>query len=305
VRAAPGPHPFKGSAPASDIQDVRPAAAAILVVALAFPASATSFGSSRVAALQVALKAKRLYTGTIDGVAGPATTGAVRRFQERVGLPADGIVGPATRRKLGRRGLPELGRRPLELGATGWDVARLQFLLAWHGFPSARFDGRFGPHVERAVLGFQRRAGLAADGIAGAGTIRSLLRAPLPRVPISLVRPVDAPVGDGFGPRGDSFHAGIDLVAGRGAPVASAAAGRVAYAGWLDGFGRLVVLAHGHGVRTFYAHLARIDVRVGRRVTAGERLGLVGSTGDASGPHLHFEVRVRGAAADPLPALGP
>ena len=57
------------------------------------------------------------------------------------------------------------------------------------------------------------------------------------------------------------------------------------------------------GVRTFYAHLSRVDVHVGARVHAGTRLGLVGATGDATGPHLHFEVRVRGAAVDPLPAL--
>jgi murein DD-endopeptidase MepM/ murein hydrolase activator NlpD len=63
------------------------------------------------------------------------------------------------------------------------------------------------------------------------------------------------------------------------------------------------VLAHGSGVRTFYAHLSRIDVRLGQRVASGSTVGLVGATGRATGPHLHFEVRLRGAAVDPATAL--
>ena len=64
-----------------------------------------------------------------------------------------------------------------------------------------------------------------------------------------------------------------------------------------------MTIAHRDGVRTMYAHLSRVDVRVGQRVRTGARVGLVGATGDATGPHLHFEVRLRGAAVDPLPAL--
>jgi murein DD-endopeptidase MepM/ murein hydrolase activator NlpD len=79
----------------------------------------------------------------------------------------------------------------------------------------------------------------------------------------------------------------------------------VAYAGWLPGgWGLLVAVAHRDGTRTLYAHLSRVEVRVGERVQAGWQVGRVGATGHASGPHLHFEVRVRGAAVDPLPALG-
>ena len=85
--------------------------------------------------------------------------------------------------------------------------------------------------------------------------------------------------------------------------MAAAAAGRVVWAAWRDGWGRLVVLAHRRGVRTLYAHLSRIDVRLRQRVAAGSPIGLVGATGEATGPHLHFEVRLRGAAVDPLTAL--
>ena len=89
-----------------------------------------------------------------------------------------------------------------------------------------------------------------------------------------------------------------------GTPVAAAAPGRVEVAGTTyGGYGNLVVVAHTNGVETYYAHLSRILVRAGQAVTTGSLVGLVGSTGESTGPHLHFEVRVRGAAVDPLPAL--
>jgi murein DD-endopeptidase MepM/ murein hydrolase activator NlpD len=78
----------------------------------------------------------------------------------------------------------------------------------------------------------------------------------------------------------------------------------VTWAGRLaGGWGKLVVVAHADGVRTLYAHLSSIAVRVGQLVVTGDRVGTVGATGDATGPHLHFEVRLRGAAVDPRPAL--
>jgi len=86
--------------------------------------------------------------------------------------------------------------------------------------------------------------------------------------------------------------------------VLAARAGIVTFAGWdAGGYGNLVVVRHRPGLRTFYAHLSRLGVRKGASVSAGQRLGAVGATGFATGPHLHFELRVRGAAADPLPAF--
>ena len=274
----------------------------VLFALLAAP-SALAGRDAGVAALQVALHSRGLYPGSIDGVRGQATTAAIKRFQRRVGLTPDGIPGPATRKALGRYGRHVLGSRPLTRGASGWDVAALQFLLAWHGFPSATIDGGLGEHTERALRHFQRWAGLRPDGVAGATTFAALRRAPA-SCPILLAWPVPGQIGDPFGPRGNRFHAGVDIIAASGTPVGAAAAGHVTWAGWLaGGWGNLVVVAHADGVRTMYAHLSSIAVRLGERVATGDRVGTVGATGDATGPHVHLEVRVRGAAVDPRPAL--
>jgi len=284
---------------------MRPFTPPVLAVVVAFlttAAPAAAAGDPAVAAVQLQLLQRGLYRGPLDGIRGPATDHAVRAAQRRAGLAADGVVGPQTRRALRLR---PFGSRLLRAGARGTDVLELQFALAEHGFPSGVFDGMFGGHTRRALRHFQRFAGVAVDGAAGSATLR-VLRMPPPRIPFVLARPLDAPVSDGFGPRGLRFHAGLDLPAPSGTGVAAAAPGRVSYAGWrAGGWGRLVVVAHRDGVRSLYAHLSRIDVRLGQRVEAGFQLGLVGATGDATGPHLHFEVRVRGAAVDPVPALAP
>jgi murein DD-endopeptidase MepM/ murein hydrolase activator NlpD len=275
----------------------------ILLCLLVLPAGGTAAvsGSADVAALQVGLRRQGLYSGDIDGQLGQGTMAGVRALQQRAGLPADGIPGKATRAALGRygRSRPEIMKR----GSFGWGVARLQFQLAWHGFPSGTFDGRYGERLESAVRLFQRWSGLLEDGRAGPAVF-ARLRTPPPKSPIALSPPMYVPPGDGFGPRGSRFHSGVDYSAPRGTAVAAAGAGDVTYAGALaGGWGRVVTIAHGADVRTMYAHLSDIRVRVGQQVVAGETIGLVGSSGNADGPHLHFEIRVRGAAVDPLTAL--
>jgi peptidoglycan hydrolase-like protein with peptidoglycan-binding domain len=276
--------------------------AAVLVALWAAGAAPARASDPDVAALQVALRARGLYAGAVDGLAGPATDAAVRRLQHAAGLPADGVAGPATRRALGWRGRPSLGARPISAGARGWDVAEAQFLLARAGFPSGPFDGAAGPRFAAALARFQAWCGLSADAVAGTLTL-ARLRAPPPVSPVALGAPITAPVGDGYGPRGGAFHSGLDFVARLGAPVRAAGRGCVTFAGFDDGYGLLVVIAHGAGVTSWYAHLSRAGVRRGACLAPGAAIGAVGATGRATGPHLHFEVRLRGATTDPRLAL--
>ncbi|MHB9752983.1 peptidoglycan DD-metalloendopeptidase family protein [Streptomyces sp. BYX5S] len=124
------------------------------------------------------------------------------------------------------------------------------------------------------------------------------------------VKPVDpAPLSAGFGSDGHRWahtHTGQDFAVDTGTPVHSVGAGTVVATGCGDGFGNQVVVEHADGYYTQYAHLSRIGVRTGDRLDAGEVLGLSGATGNASGPHLHFEVRITprfGSGIDPLPWL--
>jgi murein DD-endopeptidase MepM/ murein hydrolase activator NlpD len=279
---------------------IRAAGILIAVLWLALPPPpAAGAASANTAALQAALRARGLYGGSIDGIAGPATVRGVRRVQARAGIAVDGIAGPATRRALGWRGRPRLGARVLRAGRRGWDAAALQFTLARSGFPSGPVDGWLGARSAGALRRFQRWAGLGADGLAGPATLAALRRPP-PRSPLLLRRPVAAPVADRFGPRGAWFHTGVDFTASTGTPVRAAGAGCVVSAGWdAGGYGNLVVVGHRLGLSSWYAHLSSIAVRRGRCVTAGTLLGRVGATGRSTGPHLHFELRLRGAAVDP------
>jgi murein DD-endopeptidase MepM/ murein hydrolase activator NlpD len=287
-------------------------------LALAVPAtvSAGTPGSANVAALQVGLVGLGLYDDDVDGYVGPKTLAGLRRLPGATSplasktraalrrLPgATSPLASETRAALGTFGNTQLGDRPLLLGCSGWDVAALQFLLAWHGFPSGPFDGSFGDKTEAALIRFQRWADIDPIGIAGPQTLAAL-REPLPVSPIRLGRPIDAAPDDNFGPRGNRFHAGIDYAAPMGTGVVAAGEGIVFFVGQADGFGNLVVVQHSSGVTTFYGHLSNFLVAAGKRVARGTPIGLVGMTGDATGPHLHFEVRVRDAAVDPVTAIG-
>jgi murein DD-endopeptidase MepM/ murein hydrolase activator NlpD len=112
--------------------------------------------------------------------------------------------------------------------------------------------------------------------------------------------PVAGPVTSGFGWRWGRMHEGIDIGAAGGAPIQAAASGTVIFAGWMGGYGNLVVIDHGGGLATAYAHQPSIIVAAGQPVTQGQVVGYVGCTGHCFGNHLHFEVRVNGAPVDPL-----
>jgi len=116
---------------------------------------------------------------------------------------------------------------------------------------------------------------------------------------------VSSPFGarrDPFNGEGE-FHTGIDLEADIGDSVYSTAPGVVDFAGWDGGYGRMIEIDHGNGIRTRYAHLSRILVRPGDRVVTHQRIGLVGTTGRSTGPHLHYEVRIDGRPVNPAKFL--
>jgi murein DD-endopeptidase MepM/ murein hydrolase activator NlpD len=276
-------------------------ASLLLALVLAAPAAGAA-ADARVAALQVALRATGIYDGAVDGLKGPETARAIRVVQQRAKITVDGVVGPQTRKALGPLGRPGLGTRSLRSGMRGWDVASLQFRLALHGFPSGTFDGDFGPRTDDAVRRYQRWAGLTSDGEVGPATTLSLARPPA-RSLVSIASPIPVPATDGFGPRGARMHTGLDYPAPTGTPVVAARTGVVTVARWLSGYGNTVAIRHKLGTSTLYAHLSAILVRPGQRVAVGQPVGRVGATGAATGPHLHFELRVRGAAIDPLPAF--
>jgi murein DD-endopeptidase MepM/ murein hydrolase activator NlpD len=111
--------------------------------------------------------------------------------------------------------------------------------------------------------------------------------------------PVSGPITSGFGWRWGRMHEGIDIGAACGTPIRAAASGTVVYAGWMDGYGNIVIVDHGGGIATAYAHQSAIYVS-GGSVSQGQTIGAVGSTGHSTGCHLHFEVRVNGTPVDPL-----
>jgi murein DD-endopeptidase MepM/ murein hydrolase activator NlpD len=131
---------------------------------------------------------------------------------------------------------------------------------------------------------------------------------PAPAAPATssqMAWPVQGRISSEFGPRVHPVtgarrdHHGLDIAAPTGTPISAAAGGKVTFAGQQRGYGNIVIVDHGNGTETRYAHQDTIAVSVGQRISAGQRVGTVGSTGLSTGPHLHFEVRRNGEAVDP------
>jgi murein DD-endopeptidase MepM/ murein hydrolase activator NlpD len=142
---------------------------------------------------------------------------------------------------------------------------------------------------------------LAAEDARIRGQLASA-QASAPQTPSSsgFIWPVNGPVVSPFGMRWGRLHAGIDIAVPSGTPIHAAAAGRVALAGWVGGYGNYTCIDHGGGIATCYAHQSSIAVGVGQSVAQGQVIGYTDCTGHCFGPHLHFEVRVNGTPVDPL-----
>jgi murein DD-endopeptidase MepM/ murein hydrolase activator NlpD len=117
---------------------------------------------------------------------------------------------------------------------------------------------------------------------------------------IEFAWPLDGPVSSGFGGRNGRAHEGIDVLAPPGAPIRAAEAGSVSHSGALGAYGETVVIRHRGGFATVYAHASRVLAARGDRVRKGQVVAEVGASGNATGPHLHFEIRRRERARNPL-----
>lgn len=116
----------------------------------------------------------------------------------------------------------------------------------------------------------------------------------------AFIRPSRGSITSYFGRRWGRMHEGVDIGAPTGTPIHAADAGKVVYSGWMSGYGKVIMIEHGNGYRTVYGHASKLYVSEGTRVSKGQLIAAVGSTGRSTGPHLHFEVRKNGVPQNPL-----
>lgn len=153
----------------------RAALVAVPAALLLFAGPAHAITNPQIPGLQVALREKGFYRGSIDGIAGPMTAQAVRAFQRKAHITVDGIAGPQTRRALGKLGRPLWGKRKmLARGMVGWDVSVLEFFLARRNLGPGVVDGRFTDRTASAVRRLQRKKNLTVDGVVGPQTLATL-----------------------------------------------------------------------------------------------------------------------------------
>lgn len=153
----------------------RAALVAVPAALLLFAGPAHAITNPQIPGLQVALREKGFYRGSIDGIAGPMTAQAVRAFQRKAHITVDGIAGPQTRRALGKLGRPLWGKRKvLARGMVGWDVSVLEFFLARRNLGPGVVDGRFTDRTASAVRRLQRKKNLTVDGVVGPQTLAAL-----------------------------------------------------------------------------------------------------------------------------------
>jgi murein DD-endopeptidase MepM/ murein hydrolase activator NlpD len=268
----------------------------------------------------------------VDGIFGPVTQAAVTDFQAHNGLDVDGVVGPVT-----WTALFGLEQAAAAAGARDGSVA----VIVRERGAADNADGTSGIGGGDAPdsvdgdagapgggpsesLGLAGDGGTGGDGTAGGDpngaddTPSANVPTDAPRTrpvstpspgngacgPLRLTSPVKGTVTSGFGPRWGRNHDGLDIAAPSGTPIRAAECGIVSFAGVQSGYGNMVCVKHSSRFETCYAHMTNYAVSQGQRVDQGEVIGYVGCTGNCTGPHLHFETRIDGAARDPRPYLG-
>jgi murein DD-endopeptidase MepM/ murein hydrolase activator NlpD len=182
-------------------------------------------------------------------------------------------------------------------GPTEADQARLSTLLNER---AAKAASEIGTHVDL----LSRQASVQERSFEEIRRYVDQQRSLLARTPSAW--PVHGWISSSFGSRlspfsgSESFHAGIDIAKDAGSPIRATADGRVIYAGWNGGYGKWVVIDHGNGIATVYGHNSELKVSPGQKVRRGTIIALMGSTGESTGPHCHYEVRIRGVAVNPM-----
>jgi len=223
-------------------------------------------------------------------------------------LVIPGVVGraaPAPRRPAAR---PGPGTRLVAVriseGQTLWDVSRaygtsVEEIVAANGLSSPDFvraGQRLLVPVPAAAVTPRRVATAIAESASSVASSAIALAQ-------GFIWPARGRVTSAFGWRRWRHHDGIDIAAPYGTPVTAARDGVVIFAGWYYAYGKAVIVDHGDGLQTLYGHNSRLRVRVGQRVRKGDVIANVGSTGNSTGPHLHFEVRINGRAVNPMKYL--
>ncbi len=165
------------------------------------------------------------------------------------------------------------------------------------------YSGQGGPLTPLSIS--TSGGALSADALRANKLLNDLDRLNMYRIAAQTVpfaNPVKTSVRytSGFGMRWGRMHKGADFAGPHGTNIYSTADGKITHAGWSSGYGRLIKIQHANGIETRYAHLAKIRVNVGQRVSRGEHIGDMGNSGRSTGTHLHYEVRVNGKAVNPM-----
>lgn len=191
------------------------------------------------------------------------------------------------------------------LTGTGLDLARFAKALPKAKSDESAMGGPLIPVSRADAAAFEKSVAAArvnlADSLRLSRVVEGLpVRRPLPRH-----HETTSPFGTRSDPftRGLALHAGLDFRAPSGTPIHASGGGKVVEAGWVGGYGRMVEIDHGFGLTTRFGHMSAINVAVGDTVGIGDVVGLVGSTGRSTGPHLHYEVRIDDEAVDPITFL--
>ena len=163
---------------------------------------------------------------------------------------------------------------------------------------------------ERQALEEQRRQAAEAERRRAAQLAGQALPPPTNTgAPGAFSWPASGPITDPFGMRMHPIthrwrmHTGMDIGAPMGATITASAGGKIIYAGWEGGYGNTIIIDHGGNASTLYGHCSQLFVSEGQTVQRGQAIGAVGSTGESTGPHLHFEIRINGVPVDPAPRL--